>query len=175
MKAVRKSTLFWDIEPCSLLKVNRRFGRIYWLHHQNRRISRARNQSDSKWQAKHSAYHLHSRLFLARLILWSWRWRQYIPSKRRLTFSELHGISIPEYSTLRNHRFENLKSYMKILGCLLKITVLCGVTLCNLTEQAAAVISEMLVLFCLITGHYTPAGSNDDTQYRENQKSHTGH
>jgi hypothetical protein len=34
-----KSTIFWDITPCSLLKVNRRFGGTYRLHPQIRRIS----------------------------------------------------------------------------------------------------------------------------------------
>jgi hypothetical protein len=37
-----KSTIFWDITPCSPLKVNRRFGGTYCLHLQGRRISRAR-------------------------------------------------------------------------------------------------------------------------------------
>jgi hypothetical protein len=36
----------------------------------------------------------------ARLILRPWRWRQYVPPKRRLTFNGLHGS-------------ENLKSYIK--------------------------------------------------------------
>jgi hypothetical protein len=40
---IMKSTIFWDIPPCSPLKVNRRFGGAYHLHHQGRRISRARN------------------------------------------------------------------------------------------------------------------------------------
>jgi hypothetical protein len=32
-----KSIVFWDITPCSLLKVNRRFGGTYRLHLQGRR------------------------------------------------------------------------------------------------------------------------------------------
>jgi hypothetical protein len=40
---VMKSTIFWDITPCSLLKVNRRFGGTYRLHLQGRRTSRASN------------------------------------------------------------------------------------------------------------------------------------
>jgi hypothetical protein len=44
---VMKSTVFWDIMPCSPLKVNQRFRGAYHLHLQGRRISRARNQ----WQA----------------------------------------------------------------------------------------------------------------------------
>jgi hypothetical protein len=49
---VMKSTIFWDITPCSPLKVNRRFGGTYHLHLQGRRISRARNQRENKWQAE---------------------------------------------------------------------------------------------------------------------------
>jgi hypothetical protein len=48
---VMKSTIFWDITPSSPLRANRRFGGTYRLHLQGRRISRARNQRDSRWQA----------------------------------------------------------------------------------------------------------------------------
>jgi hypothetical protein len=41
-----KSTIFWDITPCNLLKVNRRFRGTYRLYLQGRRISRARNQRE---------------------------------------------------------------------------------------------------------------------------------
>jgi hypothetical protein len=36
-----KSSIFWDITPCSLLKVNRRFGETCCLHIQCRRISQS--------------------------------------------------------------------------------------------------------------------------------------
>jgi hypothetical protein len=42
-----KSIIFWDITPCSPLKVNRLLGGSYRLHLQGRRISRARNQRES--------------------------------------------------------------------------------------------------------------------------------
>jgi hypothetical protein len=45
---VMKSTIFWDITPCNPLKVNRRFGGTYCLHLQGRKISRARNQLESR-------------------------------------------------------------------------------------------------------------------------------
>jgi hypothetical protein len=47
-----KSSIFWKITPCSPLKVNRRFGGTRRLYLQGRRISRARNQSESRWQAE---------------------------------------------------------------------------------------------------------------------------
>jgi hypothetical protein len=37
---VMKSFIFWDITPCSLLKVNRRFGGTCHLHLQGLRVSR---------------------------------------------------------------------------------------------------------------------------------------
>jgi hypothetical protein len=46
-----KSTIFWDITPCTPLKVNRCFGETYCFHLQGRKISRARNQLESRWQA----------------------------------------------------------------------------------------------------------------------------
>jgi hypothetical protein len=49
---VMKSTIFWDITPCSPLKFNRRFGGTYRLHLQGRRISQAINQRESKWQVE---------------------------------------------------------------------------------------------------------------------------
>jgi hypothetical protein len=45
-----KSTIVWDITPWSPLKVNRSFGGTYRLHLQGRRISRGRNQPESRWQ-----------------------------------------------------------------------------------------------------------------------------
>jgi hypothetical protein len=41
---VTMSSIFWDITPCSQLKVNRRFGGTYRLSLQSRRICQARNQ-----------------------------------------------------------------------------------------------------------------------------------
>jgi hypothetical protein len=39
-----KSSILWDIMPCSPLKVNRRFGGKFRLHLQGRRASKARDQ-----------------------------------------------------------------------------------------------------------------------------------
>jgi hypothetical protein len=43
-----------------------------------------------------------------------------------LTFNGLHGVIIPEYSTLLNHRFENLKSYKYFLDkqCVASVLIL---------------------------------------------------
>jgi hypothetical protein len=48
---VMNNTVFWDVTPCSPLKVNRRFGGTYRLLLQGR-ISRARYQLESRRQAE---------------------------------------------------------------------------------------------------------------------------
>jgi hypothetical protein len=53
---VVKFSIFWDITPCSPLKVDRRFGGTYRLHLQGRRISRARNQRESRRQAERCVF-----------------------------------------------------------------------------------------------------------------------
>jgi hypothetical protein len=70
-KLYLNTSIFWDITPCSPLKVNRRF------------VGTCRKQI--------SGCHLISR-FLSQLILLPWRWRRHIPPKLRLTFTVLHGI-----------------------------------------------------------------------------------
>jgi hypothetical protein len=44
---VMKISIFWDITPCSPLKANRQFGRIYRLNLHGRRINQARNQNEA--------------------------------------------------------------------------------------------------------------------------------
>jgi hypothetical protein len=68
---VMKSSIFWDITPCSPLKVNRSFGET----------------SNSS-----PACHLLSLWFLARLILQPRRWGRRVPLKRRFTFNWLHDV-----------------------------------------------------------------------------------
>jgi hypothetical protein len=53
---VIKSYIFWDIMPCSLLKINRRFGGPCRLNIQGQRISREINQRESRWHAEQSNY-----------------------------------------------------------------------------------------------------------------------
>jgi hypothetical protein len=66
----------------SLLKVNRRFRTIFRLNVQGWRISHAEIYLSPAYK-----------LFLAWLILRLWRWRQYVPPKRRLTYNELHSVT----------------------------------------------------------------------------------
>jgi hypothetical protein len=47
---LKKSNIYRDIAPCSPLKVNQGFGRIYCLHLQGR-INREKYQPESRWHA----------------------------------------------------------------------------------------------------------------------------
>jgi hypothetical protein len=71
-----KSSIFWDITPCSLLKVTRLVWRTCCLHLYGWRVRCARNQHEAV--NKHTLEHGR----------WSWQ----VPPKRRLTFNGLHGV-----------------------------------------------------------------------------------
>jgi hypothetical protein len=45
-----KITVFWDITAYSPLKVKQRFRGAFRLHLHGQRISKARNQRESRWQ-----------------------------------------------------------------------------------------------------------------------------
>jgi hypothetical protein len=77
---VLKSSAFSDRVPCSPLKVNRTF---------LRNISPPSSGSKNKLC---SACYLLSIWFLDLLIIRSWRWRQYVAPKHRLTFNGLYGV-----------------------------------------------------------------------------------
>jgi hypothetical protein len=67
-----KSTIFWDIRPCSPLKGNCHFGGTYHVHLQGW-ISQARYQCESRWQAP-----LQGRpKFLSVLVSYSFIWGLY--------------------------------------------------------------------------------------------------
>jgi hypothetical protein len=74
-----KSIIFWDITPCSPSSLNRHFGGTYRLHLQGR-INRF-----SKPASKQVAG-------LLNLFLWPWRLKGYVPPRRRLELSGLHGV-----------------------------------------------------------------------------------
>jgi hypothetical protein len=81
---VMKSTVFWDITPCSPLKVNRRFEET--------------SSSGSNKPSKIPIVISPSRWYLARVFR-PWRWRWHVPPKRRLTLSRLHS-SVPQKMAL---------------------------------------------------------------------------
>jgi hypothetical protein len=77
-KDMKKSSIFWDITPCSPLRVNRRFRGICRLHLQGR--WKIKQETSMKQVA--SCYLLH-----IRLILRQWRWRRHVPPKRLMNFN----------------------------------------------------------------------------------------
>jgi hypothetical protein len=82
----------WDIRSCSPLKVNQRFGGICLLHFQV--ANRALLAACLCW-------------FLASLNLRLWRWRSYIPPKRRLIFTGLYGVISQMIEDLRFSRSQH--------------------------------------------------------------------
>jgi hypothetical protein len=73
-----KRVLYWDITPCSPLKISWPIGGTCRLHPQGPRISQARNQSET-----------------ASRVIAAWRWGRYVSANFRLTFKWIHGL-IPQ-------------------------------------------------------------------------------
>jgi hypothetical protein len=61
LAVIMESSIFWDITPCSPFKISRWFGWTCRLQLQGRRISQARDQCESRWQAEDLAFRLVSR------------------------------------------------------------------------------------------------------------------
>jgi hypothetical protein len=99
-----KSTIFWDITPRSPLSVNRRFGGTHHLHLHGRKISRARNQSESRWQ-----------------VFFALKKEAIFPSETSVDTQRTTPRYIPENGTLHNHRCENFKFHMSNMSCVLII------------------------------------------------------
>jgi hypothetical protein len=68
---VMKISIFWDITPCSPLRANRRFGGTY------------------RQCLLGTCFHAG---FLLTSFFRPWRWRRYVPPKRRLTLIGPHGV-----------------------------------------------------------------------------------
>jgi hypothetical protein len=66
---VMKSTVLWDIRPCSPLKVNQRFGGTYRLHIQGRRISRDRTSVKAGGKQLYPRRQYSSNIFLCHILL----------------------------------------------------------------------------------------------------------
>jgi hypothetical protein len=75
---VTKSCISWDITQRSLLSVNRRFEGTYHVHLQCRIKAKVETIFSLCW-------------YLSWHNLRTWRWRWYVPPKRRLIFNGLHG------------------------------------------------------------------------------------
>jgi hypothetical protein len=100
--------VFWDIIPCSPLKVNRRFGIICQFHLQGRRISHARNWRESRWQAAQFSHLAYTSTL---------KMEATYSSETSVDFQGLHSI-ISQKIELHNYRCENFKSYILMLPCI---------------------------------------------------------
>jgi hypothetical protein len=80
-----KSSIFWDITPCSQLKTNRRFGGICRLHFQVQRISQ-RKILREMWQAEMVSF-LYSTLKVE-AICSSETWVDFPRTKRRYIWED---------------------------------------------------------------------------------------
>jgi hypothetical protein len=96
-----KSTIFWNITPCSPLKLTRRFGVTYRVHIQGRRI----NQRESRWQFT---------LVTCSAYFSTLKMEAICSSKASVDTQQT-----TEDGTLHNHRCEHLKSYtVKLRFCI---------------------------------------------------------
>jgi hypothetical protein len=59
-----KSSVFWNVTPCSPMKVNGRFGGTYRLHFQGRWVSQKRNEHELGSKHSSSGWSLHGALAL---------------------------------------------------------------------------------------------------------------
>jgi hypothetical protein len=87
---VMKSTIFWNITPCSPLSVNRRFGGTYRLHLQDRKSKLSKN-----------ACHLLSCWYLAQLIFLTLKMEAMCSSETSVDTQQTTWRHIPEAGTLQ--------------------------------------------------------------------------
>jgi hypothetical protein len=118
-----KSTIFWDITPCSPLNVNRRFGGTYRLHLQGRRIL-SYGRASRNWVtfpscflynpkfllADCSACHLVSCLSYSLTL----KMEQLCSSETSVDIQGTTWRYTPEDGTLHNRRCENPKVKVKL-------------------------------------------------------------
>jgi hypothetical protein len=101
IKNTMKRPIFWNITPCSPLKVNQRFGGKCRLHLQGRRIS--------------SLLATCFMLAFTWPILLPWRWRRHIPPKCPLTSKGLHGVrkSNRTENTMFTNKYNEVLRHLK--------------------------------------------------------------
>jgi hypothetical protein len=86
-----------QIEKQSPLKVNRRFGPIYRLHLQGRKINRARNQRESRWQAWLTFNGLHGIISQKMVLFIITAVRTSNPTDWEVGYCQHTGISLKEW------------------------------------------------------------------------------
>jgi hypothetical protein len=107
-----KHTASWDVTQCGSCK-NRRFGEIYRLHHQGKRISELYTTFpvNSDWGTHPTnANVVPSSLILFTLMM------EAISSSKTSVLTRIMRHNIPEDGILHSHRRENIKSYIALTG-----------------------------------------------------------
>jgi hypothetical protein len=74
-----KSYIFWDIPPCSPVKVDLHFGGTYRLHLHDRRVSQERNMHEAGSKQNYAC------------CIRPWKSWRHVPPKCRLTSTGLYG------------------------------------------------------------------------------------
>jgi hypothetical protein len=82
-----KSTIFWDITPCSPLSVNRRFGGTYRFHLQGRKNKLTKKRTTRRYIPENGTLHNHPCENLK-----SYSMNKIAILKHRLMFNGLHGV-----------------------------------------------------------------------------------
>jgi hypothetical protein len=106
-----KDFIFWDITPSSMLKVRWRFGGTCRLPLQDRRISQARNQRESRWQVARRC--LTSAFTLVSCLAYSstQKIEATCSSETSTEFQRTTQHYVPEAVSPHNLPCANLKSY----------------------------------------------------------------
>jgi hypothetical protein len=74
-----KNAVFWDVAPCRSCEMDRRFGGTYCLHLQ---VEKSASEEPAWASSSRPAADFST-----------WRWRQYVPPKRRSISQDLHGAT----------------------------------------------------------------------------------
>jgi hypothetical protein len=118
---VMKSVVFWDIMPCSPLKVSRRFGGTYHLYLQSQRINQAKNQRQCRWQAELLLPPDYT-LFYCSAYSSTWKLEVICSFETSADFQRTTRHCIPEDSTLQKKSYVTLEHHVtheSICKCLL--------------------------------------------------------
>jgi hypothetical protein len=132
---VMKSTIFWDITPCSPLKVNRRFGGTYRLN-------------------LCPAYHLLARWFIARAYSSTLKVEAKYTSETSIYFQRNTRRYIPEDSTLQDSRRSDQDSNPSPPDC--KSDVLPLEPSCSATLKKYILHNHVIVIYILVMRIQTP-------------------
>lgn len=92
--------MFWDIMPCSLLKINLRFGETFRI------LRKRRNQHGTRTQHRYASFLL-SRRFLDWFILRAWRLRWHGTPKCWLSIRGIPGIIFQKREVFRKQMLAN--------------------------------------------------------------------